>query len=536
MDIEGIRASKEPYLIFRYNIDNLKKIFQACSKITIEKLDWKLQKIYFETYFDEIKTKTIVLEKKYIDKDYLEDFSNYYIRCFNSYERFCGRIHFFDTEYDNAYFKSIITGTIPNLNEELEKLNKSYLGFIVLKNLPQTIIGRTCLKTYETVYTDRHYPVIRNYDVNLFGIPLKIKTLAFQEQDSVAAACASSALWSMFHGTGALFQHTIPSPYVITKLATENFPTRSRIFPNKGLSLEMMAKAIRDLGLEPLFVSTKNIIIAKATIYAYLKAGIPLLLGEMLYKKETLIEEGLHAVAIVGYHLNEKNTAAPYSRNGLLLKASKLDKIYAHDDQVGPFARMNFLQNISKLENWGMSTSFGMENGQEMYMSNPEALLIPTYHKIRIPFIKILEEINKFDRLLENFIIKYPNLRTFVPKIEWDIYLTTSNDLRKEIRESQNLVDEYKYEICTKNYPKYLWNATGYINNKKVITMLFDATDIEQNEFLFDIISYDETIYNTLATISVIIYEEQKPKPVDNVIISHFSGYNYVNFIQNINI
>src|SRR5262249_17736969 len=97
--------------------------------------------------------------------------------------------------------------------------------------LPRTIVGRTCLKTYPHD-SRRDFPITRDYEANLFGMPLRVESLAFQEQDSVAAACATSALWSAFHGTGKQFQHPIPSPVEISKAATAHLPLDTRTFPN----------------------------------------------------------------------------------------------------------------------------------------------------------------------------------------------------------------------------------------------------------------------------------------------------------------
>ena len=57
---------------------------------------------------------------------------------------------------------------------------------------------------------------------------LRVKSLSFQEQDHEVAACATSALWSIFHGTGKMFQHPILSPVEITKVAFEIMPLDTR--------------------------------------------------------------------------------------------------------------------------------------------------------------------------------------------------------------------------------------------------------------------------------------------------------------------
>ncbi len=88
----------------------------------------------------------------------------------------------------------------------------------------------------------RHYPATRRYDAHLLGLELAVESLAFQEQDTVAAACATSALWSVLQGTGVLYHHAITSPVEITKNATEHVRDASREFPNYGLYPVQMAE------------------------------------------------------------------------------------------------------------------------------------------------------------------------------------------------------------------------------------------------------------------------------------------------------
>ena len=171
---------------------------------------------YFNDYLKAIGTVTVVVEEEYIDHDFLEDFSAYYVRCFTAYQKTCSRLHFFSHEFDEGYFSKILKGEIkPN------SLQNNYLGFVVVKPLPNTVIGRTCLVNYPSNGNrDRKFPVLNEIVAHLFGIRLTVMSQPFQEQDTEVAACASSALWSVFHGTGRLFQHSIPSP--VESLRTTN--------------------------------------------------------------------------------------------------------------------------------------------------------------------------------------------------------------------------------------------------------------------------------------------------------------------------
>ncbi len=538
MDCAQLKNSNDNFIVLPYSIAQFKQCLLAFSDISKEALDIKLSNDYYKDYFETVNTKTIIIEKEYVNKDFLDDFSNYYVKCFKPYKRYCTRLHFFNKNFSIRTLNNLITNKA-NKNT-LKKIQESYLGFIVVKHLPWSIIGKTCLKTYPKE-DGRMFPSLQNYDVHLCGIPLTIKTLAFQEQDSVVAACATSALWSAFQGTGKLFQHSIPSPYEITKNATMNTPANTRTFPNNGLTFEMMAKAIKTVDLEPLFISTKNQEFTKATIYAYLKAKIPLLMGHKLYQYKTdhldNTDNG-HAVAITGYRIEiDKQITTPYKISskdaGILLTSSKISKVYVHDDQVGPFARMNFgsiiLNNINneQYKQWIMTTSWGMANKRETCFALPLALLIPTYNKIRIPFEQILGQVYQFNNILQSYSEHDQHARQIFGKIEWDIYLTTINDFKADIINNSDLSNSEKIKVCKTRYPRFLWRATAYINNKASLDFIFDATDIEQNEYIIEVINYDNPlILKFLKIYATICYNNFEPKNSSNKIIKYLSAIN----------
>src|SRR5882724_6416489 len=207
------KGTAEALTVVPYSIASLKRFLARKTKLRV--VQAKLHSLYFENYFKRVGAKTIVIEQEYIDRDFLEDFAGYYVRCFPDYERKGSRLHFFDFSFSQNQFLSVLDGGNRQL---VQKLQKGYLGFIVVKPLPETIIGRTCLATYPEEQ-NRSFPITRVYDANICGIPLTVKSLAYQKQDRVAAACATSALWSVFHGTGKLYHHHIPSPVEITQAA-----------------------------------------------------------------------------------------------------------------------------------------------------------------------------------------------------------------------------------------------------------------------------------------------------------------------------
>lgn len=491
------------FSVIDFTIDNLINLFHEKTGTPIVQVKEKLHFIFFKSYFQDLHAKTIVVEEKYVDHDYLEDFSYYYVKSFKSYERFCIRIHFFSIEFN----KDDLVKALFNENKQISDdiLQKEYLGFIVLKPLPQTYIGKTCLKTY-AANSNRFFHFIRDYEVNLLGINLIVQSIAFQEQDSIVAACASSAIWSAFQVTGKLFQHYIPTPVEITKSAIERIPNSGRNFPNDGLSEEQMAQAIRSVGLDPYLVRGTKQDLLKATIYAYQKAKIPLIMGMNLIEYNDVTKQrGRHAVTITGYSIAE--TVSQLKEDNFYLKSSKINKLYVHDDQVGPFARMVFEPTSSAL-----STSWTDSDGNiGKVKGDPCILIIPLYPKIRIPFEVILRIVYKLNEFINVAITK-----TDLGKksIEWDIFLCKSNDYKSEIHKSRTVDKKQKETILLSRMPRYIWRVVATLDGEK-IEFVFDSTDIEQGDIYICYLAYSISLLNLFKLVaSFIDLEKIKLKPL----------------------
>ena len=473
----------------------------------------KLHATYLEEYFEKLKAQTILVENGYVDRDFLEDFAAYYVRCFSSYDRFCTRFHFFTDEFSEKEFAEFLNS--PEKSRlSLSRLNKNYIGFTVIKPLPKTFIGRTCLKTYPEE-SKRYFPCVREYAAHPFGLDLKIKSLAFQEQDSVVAACATSALWSTFHGTGKRFQHPIPSPVEITRAATREHPLETRVFPNRGLEVSMMARAIKDIGLEPYYVpiNTNQLRILRETAYAYLQCQIPVVLIFELWSQSQPqpMPAGLHAASVAGFCLgNDHNTDS----DEFSTKARRITKLYAHDDQVGPFARMEFDgERICRPAASGpssheatetLSTSFRFSGGEigDMRVA-PIGLLIPLYHKIRIPYASVHEAVRSFDDFIK-LIVRWAGFAQQQIDLEWDINLTTGTDFKRKILEldTSGALKKTRIEILCENFPRFLWKASAYQGENLLLDLLFDATDIEHGKFFVRAVEWDKHLASLLRSIS----------------------------------
>lgn len=486
-----------PFQVLQYSRENLIALLEQsslCDRLSLE-LDQHVE--YFDRYLTDLRAITIVCENEYIDRDYLEDYSQYYVKCFPNYDRKCTRLHFFSSPFLEADLTRILS-EFSEVGHNM--MADSYLGFSVIKRLPQTIFGRTCLKTYDG--GDRYFPVAHDYKSHLFGIPLSLNSLVFQEQDQVAAACATSCLWTVFHATGRLFQHKIPSPIEITNAATAHMPAQTRVFPNDSLNFEQMAQAVRYVGLEPHFVSVlKQDYLLKSTVYAYSRGGIPSALIIYLVDTSThphKVDAIQHGIAVCGYKLSGGAPTA-VGPAGFLSIASTIDKIYCHDDQIGPFARMEFDGQPVEVAGSSpgiidrfpsISTSWKGKNGvagSKRAVAN--LILTPLYHKIRIPLSLVEKPIMEFDVLVEEF--RITNLITLGERLVWEIFLQQQNDFKSEILKCASLTNGDKVEITTSRMPRFLWRARALCNLNPVIELIFDATDIAQSGCFHKKVIYD---------------------------------------------
>lgn len=77
---------------------------------------------FFDRYLSKLNAKTIIIENDYVDHDYLEDYSDYYVKCFDDYARRCQRIHFFSYDFDKEKFiESLKTNDKEFINSIKEK-------------------------------------------------------------------------------------------------------------------------------------------------------------------------------------------------------------------------------------------------------------------------------------------------------------------------------------------------------------------------------------------------------------------------------
>lgn len=455
-----------------------------------EELSSKKIVSFLAAYLREAGAKTLVVEPDYIDADYLDDYATYYVRCYKPFDRLCKRLHFFRAEISPSEFQDAIS------SQEQPSFLKEYLGFIVARPLPDTVIGRTILESNPAVQ-GAEFPCTKSYDVNLFGLSLQIKrSLAFQEQDMVLAACATLALWSAFHKAAEEFHTPQPTPSAITTAATRAISDVRR-FPSHDLSIYQITDAIRWVGLEPEVIPVRAGLPLLSILFGYMNLGIPPIL---------IVEIGdqAHAVAVVGYKkdMSSLHQSEIGPRKGLPMAGLGLRSIFVHDDQFGPFCewtvRMRTPRGITRrrsevhpLRFIGLWTD---KAGRAVRMI-PKFVIVPIYHKIRLAFA----DLELWIASLEYVFQALPH--TKVDRL-WDITLVATNDLKEnELRKLlSSEVKEQAVRVLISPHPRFAWRVLLRSAGIPIVELFADATAIAQSFPFYELIWHHPAVRDSIRS------------------------------------
>ena len=391
----------------------------------------------------------VIFESNHIDKDFLIDYSFFYSRCFEDVGKKVIRAHFFYGSVDEVQ-----GGVYRILNEGLSKassehtiLQKNYIGFTTIRPINSKVIGRTAFIKYPNEdgnHNHRHYPVYVAVRAHLAGIPFELETLPYQEQDTAVAACATTAIWCALPAIRKKFDlGTYYSPYEITNLAFESCGGyENRRFPNRGLTLPHILNVIQKMGFDPILIDAKTIPNTKfldEVIVSHIEFGLPIL--ACLELKKGSNSDG-HLVTIVGYKFKSNS--------------SELQELYIHDDQIGFYSKVTFTDSTHRLWDNEWISKYGYSS------VCVAALVIPSYHKIRISYASMYCFMKSMGLDDNCFSISLTEISTIKQKI-MSLGLNTFEDSQKALI------------FLTSSSPKYVWCVNVKSTESKAL-IIYDAT------------------------------------------------------------
>lgn len=421
----------------------------------------------------EMAAQTIIVEAPYVDRHFLEEYSNYYATTLRPPPPKATRLHFFNMAINNRQFTSLLKKAANgSFADACGKLSKNYLGFAVIRPLPDAPIGRTVLAVFSSK-ADRCYTLPPHpYRVHLCGLKLAVCGVPFQQQEQAVGACATTAVWTalaqvMRHDGGRA-----PTPFAVTEAATRHW-LNDRVFPaTSGLKNEQILEAIRQFGYAPLHIDplerTATFMLA---VKCYLRSGIPVIL-KIRYPEESY---EAHAVTVVGFR--EESTAAEFREanwTSFGLRSKALCRLYVHDDRLGPYARAD----------WQIDKGFIQlrylphEGGFDAFKCAAEvqSAMVPVYPKIRLS----AQDLIGFSReLLPLFrLIVGEGLRD---QLQVDLRFCLAGDCLELLYRSQFPPARFAAFVRQAVLSRYVGLITFTVADNLLAHVICDSTDMRRN-------------------------------------------------------
>lgn len=485
-------------------------IYKFAAVDPFEGLTDTLQLRYIRTYLSDLSAQTVIEEPQYFDRDYLSEFSAFYSTSAYGYKNTCQRLHFFSDSFSRKVFENATSGK----EYSKKRLEKSYLGFVVIRPIPAAPLGRTVLKLYPEQFpkTPRVTEPARNYQSHIAGLTLNVKGLAWQQQDTGVGACATVGLWTMLHSSAFDPRHSVPTTTDITISAHKRAGLGKRLFPSKGLTLQQICEAMKDQGLAPA-LTDGNVRSIDSTVHgfarerfassiaAYIRSGYPvLLMGQS--------SQGGHAICAVGFR---SCTQPPLKANEVGIEDGAVSVIYIHDDNIGPNVRFEIVEIHSPIAGKKVvglkpiaptpvvaNTSYA----RVKFLPDPFIplhMLVATHedlrtspdemHKAGLKTVQqmafVLTRISKITKE------KFPGLTFSTRFIRLSNYLGL--ELDRTLKGSGNILSDIRLALVEKVPPMSLFVGVIRVateNATPLVDILYDTTDSDRNHPVFAHVSY----------------------------------------------
>jgi len=471
---------------------------------------------YIHAYLLGAGVDSIVVEQNYFDRDYLDEFSAFYSKSAKGYSNICKRVHFFSCPVGARLFNSALGGQPTSV----KKLQKNYLGFVVIRPLDTAPFGRTVLAWYgnRDEHSIRVTPVLRSYTCNVLGLDLKVAGIPWQQQDRGVSACATIALWSMFHSSAFDANHSVPTTVEVTNNA-HNGSSGKRAFPSTGLSIPELQEAIFSQKLTPKLLSaTKSannqdgirvtgfdVSYMASMCAANIRSGYPvLLIGDYIHTES----DQMHAICCIGFREKEQSAKAPASYSTM---DDDTEIFYIHDDNIGPNARCRLTEEdgFAVLETEApdyIDDIAARPQPQNKIRFRPTMMLIAVHNEIRMDAAALVAQGNVDASIMCGLLVKaYENTGLPTPAISYNTQFLNirrffSSYLDHLFDGDRLLLKKVRCSLGSDAPPLCLHiglvsiGIVGSDGVSRVVDVLYDTTDSVMNNKVIAHIIYDSKL------------------------------------------
>lgn len=438
---------------------------------------------YIRTFLsnEELGAKSLVIEHPYTDRHYTEEYRSYYSTTFRAPPQQVSRLHFFQDKFDQQTFEDWIAEAAESdvkYKAISELLNNGYLGFVVIRPLPSAPIGRTILKPYAKV-TSRWY-IQPAHRAHLAGIELKVHGVPFQQQEVAVGACASTAIWVALAAAARASGQRSPTPNQITEAATRHVLTNRAMPADGGLDLAQVLESIRANGYEPYLMKPKGAFSEfSLSLKCYLRSNIPAVV--LLDTRPDY-----HAITLVGYRVSDDGHESPpleIACKTSVLRSIGLTRLYAHEDRLGPYARMKWLSPEEHSKHAGTPNDLPAllhepyKYDRYDYPPTPMgvyAAIIPLNSKLRLSAPELISIASELRAMIRHWLGPIADNGLFI-----DLKFSLSGEYIKEILTIGIKTPQRAQKIATSlNFPRYVGIIRYFLNDFAVCDVICDTSDI----------------------------------------------------------
>ncbi len=443
--------------------------------------DWSSPQFeYLQSYLRRggARAKTMVIEKPYVDRHYLEEYGAYYFSALRNGGPTTTRIHFFATEFDRNKLSEWVQEAAAGDPEKQRKiqhdLDEDYIGFMTVRPIPSAPVGRTILRPYEDKPTRSYIPSEGGHPVHLMGFELMARGLPFQQQEQAVGACATTAIWCAMSRVVRADGGRAPTPYSVTQAATRHYLQDRALPAVSGLELAQFTSAVSEFGYAPYVLKPeKEYATFVLSLKCYLRSGIP----AVLVVHEASGE--YHAVTASGYRLGDGEEAAAdiqvVPAKGAELRSKGISRLYVHDDRFGPYVRMQLAPAAdddaeTKLVRVGPKTGDPAHDaGGEVYYA-----LFPLYPKIRLTARELI--LLGLDMLP---VVRYLLSDEERAKLNTEVFFMHGGAYQKQLvalgLDDPKRIERFVSEIAL---PRYIGIVRFQLDDAVLVDIVCDTTDI----------------------------------------------------------
>lgn len=467
------------------------------------------QRNYLCQYLGDMGASSVLEEKNYFDRDYLAEFSAFYGISSAGYPNICRRLHIFSGK---PLTRGVLRSAISGVSRAKTLMQKNYLGFVVVRPIPSAPFGRTVLAWYpdSSPGTPRVDDPSREYKVHVAGMQLKIRGLAWQQQDTGVGACATVGLWSMLHSSAFDDQHSIPTTAEITRAAHRTASMGSRVFPSAGLTVEQICEAIKEHSLSPI-VFRGDMISGAGDAVGFSKERFASSCAALIRSKYPVliigqfIGDGHHAMCAVGFRSCSPSLLAPREVG---LQDSGVEYLYIHDDNLGPNVRFRVKDNGPKTSVSIIPEAPPLKSKATVSCSTshypefiPYLLVVAAHNDLRtspdtlhktgiknayyiVSVLNDLMDAKKFNGLGLSFSARYVKLAD---------YLTV--ELQNTLGGKKRLLSKVRLALSEEVPPMSLHLGLiriGLDDSTPLLDVLYDTTDSDRNHPAFASVCYNQ--------------------------------------------